>query len=186
MFPEILIDFLSTNNSIIYVACAFEVWFMLQKVNISTPILKFGKYRSEVNNYIPTELVFICLGSFALDATNFNNFRCISYFQTGRKLVFRSEPPRHKKKEDDRNDQQSKEEEELAYFFTWQFCYQHFTSPPFCFYILTEKIMLQLGVNFFYIQTFYTWNLYKTTLLLTSYMLEIQRFCMEMVIYEKF
>lgn len=39
--------------------------------------------------------------------------------QTGRKLVFRSEPPRHKKKEDDRNDQQSKEEEELAYFFTW-------------------------------------------------------------------
>ncbi|XP_052282892.1 cilia- and flagella-associated protein 100-like isoform X3 [Dreissena polymorpha] len=39
--------------------------------------------------------------------------------QTGRKLVFRSEPPRHKKKEDDRNDQQNKEEEELAYFFTW-------------------------------------------------------------------
>lgn len=39
--------------------------------------------------------------------------------QTGRKLVFRSEPPRHKKKEDDRSDQQSKEEEELAYFFTW-------------------------------------------------------------------
>lgn len=39
--------------------------------------------------------------------------------QTGRKLVFRSEPPRHKKKEDDRNDQQSKEEEELAYFFSW-------------------------------------------------------------------
>ncbi|XP_052779222.1 cilia- and flagella-associated protein 100-like [Mya arenaria] len=39
--------------------------------------------------------------------------------QTGRKLVFRSEPPRHKKKEDDRNDLQSKEEEELAYFFSW-------------------------------------------------------------------
>ncbi|WAR25891.1 CP100-like protein [Mya arenaria] len=39
--------------------------------------------------------------------------------RTGRKLVFRSEPPRHKKKEDDRNDLQSKEEEELAYFFSW-------------------------------------------------------------------
>lgn len=39
--------------------------------------------------------------------------------QTGRKLVFRSEPPRHKKREDDGADQASKEEEELAYFFQW-------------------------------------------------------------------
>lgn len=39
--------------------------------------------------------------------------------QTGRKLVFRSEPPTHKKKEDDGADQASREEEELAYFFTW-------------------------------------------------------------------
>ncbi|XP_021343992.1 cilia- and flagella-associated protein 100-like isoform X2 [Mizuhopecten yessoensis] len=39
--------------------------------------------------------------------------------QTGRKLVFRSEPPRHKKKEDERDDQASREEEELAYFFQY-------------------------------------------------------------------
>ncbi|KAK3102468.1 hypothetical protein FSP39_011574 [Pinctada imbricata] len=39
--------------------------------------------------------------------------------QTGRKLVFRSEPPRHKKREDDGADQASKEEEELAYFFQY-------------------------------------------------------------------
>lgn len=39
--------------------------------------------------------------------------------QTGRKLVFRSEPPRHKKKEDDGADLASREEEELAYFFSW-------------------------------------------------------------------
>ena len=42
-----------------------------------------------------------------------------SSFQTGRKLVFRSEPPRHKKKEDVGADQASAEEEMLAYFFTW-------------------------------------------------------------------
>lgn len=39
--------------------------------------------------------------------------------QTGRKLVFRSEPPRHKKREDDGADQASREEEELAYFFQY-------------------------------------------------------------------
>lgn len=38
--------------------------------------------------------------------------------QLGRKLVVRSEPPRHKKKEDDTAAQASREEEELAYFFT--------------------------------------------------------------------
>ncbi|KAL3853111.1 hypothetical protein ACJMK2_016688 [Sinanodonta woodiana] len=39
--------------------------------------------------------------------------------QTGRKLVFRSEPPRLKKKEDLGADLASREEEELAYFFQW-------------------------------------------------------------------
>ncbi|KAL5014450.1 hypothetical protein ScPMuIL_008720 [Solemya velum] len=39
--------------------------------------------------------------------------------KTGRRLVFRSEPPRHKKKEEDGADQASKEEEEYAYFFQW-------------------------------------------------------------------
>ncbi|XP_074644116.1 cilia- and flagella-associated protein 100-like isoform X1 [Tubulanus polymorphus] len=39
--------------------------------------------------------------------------------KTGKKLVYRSEPPRLKKKEDDGNDQASKEEEELAHFFQW-------------------------------------------------------------------
>ncbi|XP_046353274.1 cilia- and flagella-associated protein 100-like [Haliotis rufescens] len=39
--------------------------------------------------------------------------------KTGKKLVFRSEPPRLKKKEDEGADQASKEEEELAYFFQW-------------------------------------------------------------------
>jgi len=38
---------------------------------------------------------------------------------TGKKLVFRSEPPQLKKKEDDGADQASREEEELAYFFQW-------------------------------------------------------------------
>ncbi|XP_076448152.1 cilia- and flagella-associated protein 100-like [Babylonia areolata] len=38
---------------------------------------------------------------------------------TGKKLVFRSEPPQLKKKEDDGADQASREEEELAYYFQW-------------------------------------------------------------------
>ncbi|KAK7102985.1 cilia- and flagella-associated protein 100-like [Littorina saxatilis] len=38
---------------------------------------------------------------------------------TGKRLVFRSEPPQLKKKEDDGADQASREEEELAYFFQW-------------------------------------------------------------------
>ncbi|XP_041347544.1 cilia- and flagella-associated protein 100-like [Gigantopelta aegis] len=39
--------------------------------------------------------------------------------KTGKKLVFRSQPPMLKKKQDDGADQASKEEEELAYFFQW-------------------------------------------------------------------
>jgi len=38
--------------------------------------------------------------------------------QTGKKLVFRSEPPAIKKKDDSGADKASREEEELAYFFT--------------------------------------------------------------------
>ncbi|XP_064633100.1 cilia- and flagella-associated protein 100-like isoform X1 [Lineus longissimus] len=38
--------------------------------------------------------------------------------RTGKKLVFRSEPPQLKKKEDDGDDQATREEEFLAYFFT--------------------------------------------------------------------
>lgn len=40
--------------------------------------------------------------------------------KTGRKLVFRSEPPQLKKKEDEGADQATREEEELAYYFSWQ------------------------------------------------------------------
>ncbi|GFO44040.1 coiled-coil domain-containing protein 37-like isoform x1, partial [Plakobranchus ocellatus] len=40
--------------------------------------------------------------------------------KTGKKLVFRSEPPQMKKKEDEGADQASREEEELAYYFSWQ------------------------------------------------------------------
>jgi len=39
--------------------------------------------------------------------------------QTGKKLVFRSEPPAIRKKDDSGADKASREEEELAYFFTW-------------------------------------------------------------------
>ncbi|KAH9490579.1 hypothetical protein Btru_033585 [Bulinus truncatus] len=39
--------------------------------------------------------------------------------KTGKKLVFRSEPPMLKKKEDEGADQTSKEEEELLYYFSW-------------------------------------------------------------------
>ncbi|XP_025108512.1 cilia- and flagella-associated protein 100-like [Pomacea canaliculata] len=39
--------------------------------------------------------------------------------KTGKKLVFRSEPPQLKKKEDEGADQASREEEELAYYFQW-------------------------------------------------------------------
>lgn len=42
-----------------------------------------------------------------------------SFWQTGKKLVFRSEPPQLKKKEDEGADQASREEEELAYYFQW-------------------------------------------------------------------
>lgn len=38
--------------------------------------------------------------------------------QTGKKLVFRSEPPAVKKKDTSGADKASREEEELAYFFT--------------------------------------------------------------------
>lgn len=38
--------------------------------------------------------------------------------KTGRKLMFRSEPPQTRKKESDLENKQSKEEEELQYFFT--------------------------------------------------------------------
>ncbi|XP_055881309.1 cilia- and flagella-associated protein 100-like isoform X2 [Biomphalaria glabrata] len=39
--------------------------------------------------------------------------------KTGKRLVFRSEPPMLKKKEDEGADQTSKEEEELMYYFSW-------------------------------------------------------------------
>nr|KAG5711462.1 hypothetical protein BaRGS_025889 [Batillaria attramentaria] len=39
--------------------------------------------------------------------------------KTGKRLVFRSEPPQLKKKEDDGADQATREEEELAYYFQW-------------------------------------------------------------------
>ncbi|CAL1543352.1 unnamed protein product [Lymnaea stagnalis] len=39
--------------------------------------------------------------------------------KTGKKLVFRSEPPMLKKKEDEGADQASREEEELQYYFAW-------------------------------------------------------------------
>ena len=49
---------------------------------------------------------------------NSKMFYFLFLFQTGRKLVARSEPPQLKKREDDAADQASREEEELAYFFT--------------------------------------------------------------------
>lgn len=42
---------------------------------------------------------------------------CFS-LQTGKKLMFRSEPPRMKKKQDKKLDHTTREEEELAYFFS--------------------------------------------------------------------
>lgn len=42
----------------------------------------------------------------------------LTYLQTGRKLVARSEPPRLKRRQMDGDDQRTREEEELAYFFT--------------------------------------------------------------------
>lgn len=39
--------------------------------------------------------------------------------QTGKKLVFRSEPPQLEKKEDEGADLATKEEEELQYYFAW-------------------------------------------------------------------
>ena len=38
--------------------------------------------------------------------------------QTGRKLVYRSEPPQTKRKVDRSKEKANKEEEEMAYFFT--------------------------------------------------------------------
>ena len=43
---------------------------------------------------------------------------CYYIFQTGRKLVARSEPPQLKKREDEAADLATREEEELAYYFT--------------------------------------------------------------------
>ena len=40
------------------------------------------------------------------------------FLQTGRKLVFRSEPPQTKRKVDMSKQKADKEEEEMAYFFT--------------------------------------------------------------------
>ena len=44
------------------------------------------------------------------------------YYQTGRRLVFRSCPPQTRKREDVTHEKQDKEEEELKYFFTWRNC----------------------------------------------------------------
>ena len=38
--------------------------------------------------------------------------------QTGRKLVYRSEPPVRKRKQKEKDEMKQKEEEELQYFFT--------------------------------------------------------------------
>ncbi len=38
--------------------------------------------------------------------------------QTGRRLVYRSEPPIHKKKHQDKDEKKEREEEEMKYFFT--------------------------------------------------------------------
>ena len=39
-------------------------------------------------------------------------------FQTGKPLMFRSEPPQTRRKQQDADKKQDKEEEELKYFFT--------------------------------------------------------------------
>ena len=46
----------------------------------------------------------------------FNMF--VLLFQTGKPLMFRSEPPQTRRKQQDADKKQDKEEEELKYFFT--------------------------------------------------------------------
>jgi len=45
---------------------------------------------------------------------------CVSFclLQTGKPLMFRSEPPQTRRKQQDADKKQDKEEEELKYFFT--------------------------------------------------------------------
>ena len=46
------------------------------------------------------------------------SFNMLLLFQTGKPLMFRSEPPQTRRKQQDADKKQDKEEEELKYFFT--------------------------------------------------------------------
>jgi len=48
----------------------------------------------------------------------FNKFLFLFLLQTGKPLMFRSEPPQTRRKQQDADKKQDKEEEELRYFFT--------------------------------------------------------------------